>query len=102
MPAWDRYGAFFRDNLAWLASATVYIAIVLAAMQVGLATELGHNDAFQSASYGFTVFSIVGPLAIMALIVLAFCIAFVYNWIKAINYRKRWISTIRGQRPAGP
>jgi hypothetical protein len=32
-------------------------------MQVGLATKsLADNDAFQSASYGFTVFSILGPL----------------------------------------
>ncbi|KAJ6439026.1 subtilisin-like serine protease [Purpureocillium lavendulum] len=100
-PAWDRYSAFFRDYFAWLASVAIYIAIVLAAMQVGLATELGHNDAFQSAAYGFTVFSIVGPLAIVFLIVLAFCVAFTYNWIKAIDYRKRRTGTIL-QRPAGP
>ncbi|KAF6822842.1 hypothetical protein CMUS01_10930 [Colletotrichum musicola] len=60
---WNQYGSFFQDNLAWLASSTVYIAVVLTAMQVGLATDaLGKNKAFQSASYGFTVFSILGPL----------------------------------------
>jgi Co/Zn/Cd efflux system component len=32
-------------------------------MQVGLATEsLARNNAFQSVSYGFTVFSILGAL----------------------------------------
>ncbi|KAJ6437987.1 ubiquitin-conjugating enzyme [Purpureocillium lavendulum] len=54
---WNQYGTFFHDNFAWLASASLYIVIVLTAMQVGLATEsLGGNDAFQAASYGFTVF----------------------------------------------
>ncbi|OJK00246.1 hypothetical protein ASPACDRAFT_1880666 [Aspergillus aculeatus ATCC 16872] len=53
---WDRYGAFLRENFAGLASLTVYIAIVLTAMQVGLATEaLERSPAFQSASYGFTL-----------------------------------------------
>lgn len=32
MPQWDHYKGFFQDNLAWLASATVYIALVLTAM----------------------------------------------------------------------
>ncbi|WQF87976.1 hypothetical protein CDEST_12990 [Colletotrichum destructivum] len=74
MPHWNRYGDFFHDHFAWLASATVYIAIVLTAMQVGLATTaLAENDAFQSASYGFTVFSIVEPVGTTGLILLSFC-----------------------------
>ncbi|KAL3952382.1 hypothetical protein ACCO45_012325 [Purpureocillium lilacinum] len=41
---WNQYGTFFHDNFAWLASASLYIVIVLTAMQVGLATEsLGRN-----------------------------------------------------------
>jgi hypothetical protein len=72
MSHWHQYGTFFQDNFSWLASATVYIAIVLTAMQVGLATKsLADNDAFQS--YGFTVFSILGPLAAACFIFLAFC-----------------------------
>ncbi|CAG1982590.1 unnamed protein product [Fusarium graminearum] len=60
---WDRYSTFFHMNLGWLAATTVYIVVVLTAMQVGLATEtLAKNSTFQSASYGFTVFSILGPL----------------------------------------
>lgn len=43
MPRWRQYTAFFRDNLSWLASGTVYIAVVLTAMQVGLATSLADN-----------------------------------------------------------
>jgi len=87
---WNQYGAFFHDNFAWLASASLYIVIVLTAMQVGLATEsLGRKDAFQAASYGFTVFSILGPLIAVSLIVIAFCCIFVCNWMKAASYRNR-------------
>ena len=65
------YGGFFRDNLAWMAAATVFIALVLTAMQVGLATDVLHENAdFQRASYGFTVFAILGPICVFALLVL--------------------------------
>ncbi|KAK4651978.1 hypothetical protein QC762_607260 [Podospora pseudocomata] len=65
------YGSFFRDNLTWITTATVFIALVLTAMQVGLATErLRENAAFQQVSYGFTVFAILGPLCAFGLVVL--------------------------------
>lgn len=86
---WHQYGAFFRDNFAWLASATVYIAIVLTAMQVGLATSLAQSSAFQSASYGLTIFSILGPLVAAGLIVLAFCYMLVNNWMEAVRYKRK-------------
>ncbi len=89
MADWDRYGAFFYDHFTWLASVIVYIAIVLTAMQVGLATEaLGHNKAFQSASYGFAVFSILGPLIATSIIILQFCGIFLWNWRKAIHQKR--------------
>ncbi|KAH7215367.1 hypothetical protein DER44DRAFT_158222 [Fusarium oxysporum] len=95
MPHWNQYGSFFRDNFAWLAGTTVYIAVVLAAMQVGLATEtLKDDDAFQSASYGFAVFSILGPLICAGLIVLAFSYIFVQNWIVTVTYKKRRLQNI--------
>lgn len=87
---WQQYGTFFQDNFAWLASATVYIAVVLTAMQVGLATNaLGGHDAFQSASYGFTVFSILGPLVAAGLIIVVFCYQFATNWVATVVYRKK-------------
>ncbi|KAJ0297156.1 hypothetical protein Brms1b_013629 [Colletotrichum noveboracense] len=74
MSRWNQYGSFIHDNFALLATSTGYIAVVLTAMQVGLATEaLQNNEAFRSASYGFTVFSIVGPLVAAALVVVVFC-----------------------------
>ncbi|PGH33835.1 hypothetical protein GX50_03314 [[Emmonsia] crescens] len=87
---WHEYKTFFRDNFTWLASATVYVAIVLTAMQVGLETKaLTGNAAFQSASYGFTVFSILGPLAATGSIFLAFFYLFVNNLVVALAYEKK-------------
>lgn len=69
---WHNYSSFFRDNLTWMAAATVFIALVLTAMQVGLATERLQGDAsFQRASYGFTIFAILGPLCVFGLVVLS-------------------------------
>lgn len=96
MSHWHQYRTFFQDNFAWLASAIVYIAIVLNAMQVGLATKsLAGNDAFQSTSYGFTVFSILGPLVVTGLIILVFCYIFMNNWIVAVSYRRKRLNIIR-------
>lgn len=89
LPRWYRYGEFFHDNFAWLASATIYIAIVLTAMQVGLATKyLSENDVFHSVSYGFTVFSIVAPVAAMSLIFISFGYTFVSRCIKRVRIRR--------------
>ncbi|KAI0476686.1 hypothetical protein F4859DRAFT_504245 [Xylaria cf. heliscus] len=81
---WHTFTDFFTFNLSWVTTATVYIAIVLTAMQVGLATDmLKDNTAFQRASYGFTVFAILGPLAACLLLVFALLLAVIPNWISA-------------------
>lgn len=83
---WNQYGSFFRDNLGFLASTIAYIAIVLTAMQVGLATKLQGSAAFQSASYGFTIFAILGPLVALGLIMFAFLYLFASNWVATRRY----------------
>ena len=85
------YGSFVERNFAWLASATIYTVLVLTAMQVGLATDrLGHSAAFQRASYGFTVFSIISPLiAVMALFTLVL-ILIIFNLRYALKAKKTW------------
>jgi len=89
MSHWHQYGSFLHDNFAVLASSTVYIAVVLTAMQVGLATEkLQNNTAFQLASYGFTVFSIIGPLVVTGMVILALCYMFINNLIATLRYRE--------------
>ncbi len=89
-PHWNQYGRFFHDNFATLASVTVYMAIVLTAMQLGLSTKpLVDNDAFQMASYGFAVFAILAPIAIAGCIFLAFWYALVYNVAITLRYRTK-------------
>jgi len=81
---------FFEGNFAWLASGTAYIVVILTAMQLGLATRpLADNDAFHSASYGFAVFSILGPLAATGLFILIYSFLFVYWWVASATYKKR-------------
>ncbi|KAF2681818.1 hypothetical protein K458DRAFT_444641 [Lentithecium fluviatile CBS 122367] len=65
------YGSLFGENLAWMATTAVFVALVLTAMQVGLATErLQSNTTFLQVSYGFTVFAILGPVCAFGLVVL--------------------------------
>lgn len=86
---WRHHSPFFSDRFKWLATATVYIALVLAAMQVGLATtHLGANESFQVASSGFTVFAIIAPLAAVALFALESCYVGVMNARATVAYSR--------------
>ncbi|KAF1922232.1 uncharacterized protein M421DRAFT_427142 [Didymella exigua CBS 183.55] len=92
---YSQYGTFFQANFTWLASLLAYVVIILAAMQVGLGTTvLQESEEFQTASYGFTIFAIVGPLAAVALIFGVFLIAFVGNWVHTSNYERKRLSLI--------
>ncbi len=67
-----------------------YVAIVLTAMQVGLATDqLAHNGAFQNASYGLTVASMLGPLIGVAVVVCGVVVLVVSNWMATKRYERR-------------
>lgn len=92
---YNEYGVFFQDNFTWLASVLVYIAIVLTAMQVGLGTDqLKDSAAFNAVSYGFTVFSIIGPLVIVVVVLLIFSIVFLSNFIQTLEYKRRRLQNI--------
>ncbi|KIW89815.1 uncharacterized protein Z519_09244 [Cladophialophora bantiana CBS 173.52] len=81
MNQWPNYASFLRDQLGWLAATTIYIALVLTAMQVGLATDqLKANDQFMTASYGFSVLAIMGPLVGGITILLVLVVLVVINW----------------------
>ncbi|OTB14133.1 hypothetical protein K445DRAFT_76002 [Daldinia sp. EC12] len=69
---WHTYRSFLRTNLSWIATGTVFIALVLTAMQVGLATDrLNSNENFQYLSYVFTIFAVLGPICAFGLVVLS-------------------------------
>lgn len=54
-----------------MAATTVFIALILTAMQAGLAIErLQKSPAFVRASYGFTVFAILGPISMFGFVLL--------------------------------
>jgi hypothetical protein len=57
------YRSFLNANFGWLLVVFVYLTILLAPMQVGLATnQLRDSPLFNAASYSFSVFSLVVPL----------------------------------------
>lgn len=77
---YNRYSVFFDRNFRWVLLVFIYITILLTAMQVGLGTrQLQNNDAFQQASYGFTVFSIISPLVVVGLAAFLYSSFFIIN-----------------------
>ncbi|OHF02685.1 hypothetical protein CORC01_02081 [Colletotrichum orchidophilum] len=94
VPRWNQYGTFLSDNFTILASSTVFIAIVLTAMQVGLATDLQNNAMFKSVSYNFTIFSILGPLVAAGLLIVTFVYLYVWNWIVTKHEGKKILKKI--------
>ncbi|KAJ5162600.1 uncharacterized protein N7500_004430 [Penicillium coprophilum] len=87
---YQTYGELFYDYLTPLTAATVYVALVLTAMQVGLATDrLAFNPPFQDASYGFTVFAILGPLIGILLVGIIGGFAFTNNLIVSWKFKRQ-------------
>ncbi|RYP50540.1 hypothetical protein DL768_003936 [Monosporascus sp. mg162] len=81
---WHNYTDFLVGNLAWITTATVYIAVVLTAMQVGLSTNALKNDeVFHRASYGFAIFAILSPIIAVGIVLLALLVALIANWVNA-------------------
>ncbi|KAL2066571.1 hypothetical protein VTL71DRAFT_2642 [Oculimacula yallundae] len=81
LPRWNSYNSFYKENLQFVIAATVYISVVLSALQVGLATNrLQPNASFQAVSYGLTVFAILGPAIAIGIIVVVLLIGLVFNW----------------------
>lgn len=81
MNQWPNYSSFLQDQLGWLATTTIYIALVLTAMQLGLATDhLKENTPYMKAAYGFSVFAILGPLVSGGAILLALVVLVAINW----------------------
>jgi hypothetical protein len=96
---YQTYGELFRDYLGPLTAATIYIALVLTAMQVGLATShLGENASFQSASWGFTVFAILGPLIVVLLVGIVGIFQFCTNLVVTKRFAQRQFALHEDQR----
>ncbi|KAK4225237.1 hypothetical protein QBC38DRAFT_501457 [Podospora fimiseda] len=87
MRRWNSYGSLYRDNSNMILAATAYILLALSAMQVGLGTtKLMDDELFQNITYGFTVFSIVGPLGMLGASVVAFVVIILVNLVRTRRF----------------
>ncbi|KAJ4322674.1 hypothetical protein N0V84_004699 [Fusarium piperis] len=93
------YTSFFQRNIHIITATTVYIVVVLTAMQVGLATDrLQDSVMFQNAAYGFTIFAIigsVGSLAVLVFVVMGYL--FFINLFDTLKKRKQVTSQHPGE-----
>lgn len=90
MHKYNRYSVFVQRSFAWIIGTFVYVTIVLTAMQVGLATDrLKGSKRFQNASYGFTVFAILAPIAALGVIALLLALLILINLWEALKLRTK-------------
>lgn len=90
---YQTYEEFFQEYFGILAAMTIYIALVLAAMQVGLATNyLGSSPPFQSVSTWFTVYSILVPLLMISSVAFGGCVQFVNNLMKIRSFKQQQLA----------
>jgi hypothetical protein len=87
---YQTYAELFYDYITPLTAATIYVALVLTAMQVGLATtRLGTSLTFLNASYGFTVFAILAPLIGILLVGVMGSLAFTNNMMATWRLKRQ-------------
>lgn len=90
---YQTYGELIRDYLTPLTAATIYVALVLTAMQVGLATNgLSDSLSFQNASYGFTVFAILGPLIAVVIVGIIGVFQFMNNLLGTRRFKVKQLA----------
>ncbi|KAI6782420.1 uncharacterized protein J7T54_001277 [Emericellopsis cladophorae] len=93
---WQQYSTFFGETFAYLAAMTVYILLVLTALQLGISTKLLENSAsFDRVSAGFAVFSIVGPFGVAFGLFLVFLYFFVDNYRATLRFRDMRLGIIK-------
>ncbi|KAF2492922.1 hypothetical protein BU16DRAFT_93875 [Lophium mytilinum] len=82
------YGEFVKENVNSLITIFAYTAIVLSAMQVGLATTfLSEDYAFGRASYVFSLFAIIAPLAGIVGLLAVLAVFFTMNLLRTLKVR---------------
>jgi glycerol-3-phosphate acyltransferase PlsY len=84
-----RYTTFFERNFGWLLVIFVYITVILSAMQVALATEIGHNDRFLGFCCGVALMSMAFVLFAVAVVLAVWLALFWFHLVSAIRYRNK-------------
>ncbi|KAH6725059.1 hypothetical protein BKA61DRAFT_639272 [Leptodontidium sp. MPI-SDFR-AT-0119] len=82
MTASTWYQDFFARNFAWLLAIFAVMSVALSAMQVVVAVARG-GQAFENASYGFSVASLFMAAGIALVVLLLWVILFSYHLISA-------------------
>ncbi|KAH9869851.1 hypothetical protein J1614_006771 [Plenodomus biglobosus] len=89
------YTEFFGRHFKWMLAVFAVLSVSLSALQVGLATlTLQKNGVFQTASYGFTVASVVAVIASVVLVFFIWLGLFWYHLLstwrndRAVNQRR--------------
>ncbi|KAL9100374.1 MAG: hypothetical protein Q9163_004244 [Psora crenata] len=81
--------ALVSRNFAWLFGILFYATAILTSLQVGLATEgLKEHVAFQQASYGLTVVSLMGNVIVVATVCGVVVLLSFYHVLSTISYGK--------------
>lgn len=79
---------FFARNFAWLLAVFAVVSVVLSAMQVVVAVPRG-GQAFEDASYGFSVASLFLAAGTVFAVLFIWAILFVYHLASAqLNDRR--------------
>lgn len=87
---WNSYRRFVGNNLDFIVSTTVYLALILTALQVGLSVpKLESNDTFRAAAYGATVLAMLGPLVAMTIVLIFSGVNFWMNWAWNRRFEKQ-------------
>ncbi|KAK4451192.1 hypothetical protein QBC34DRAFT_58897 [Podospora aff. communis PSN243] len=95
VPTWHSFGSFYRDNSAWIITVAAYILLLLSAIQVGLGIDkLSGNEDFQTAAYGFTIFSMLAPFATLGLLVAFSIVLWAYNVMRTRQFEAKRARTL--------
>jgi succinate dehydrogenase/fumarate reductase cytochrome b subunit len=84
---YNRYVVFFQRNVGWVLVVFVWFSLILSAMQVGTTVQgLETNSAFNKASYGFVIYSIVMVAVLLLFVGGIFVSIYVFNMFAAIHH----------------
>lgn len=87
---YQTYAEMFKANIAPIAVLTVYLSVVLAATQVGLATnQLSGSTVFHKMAYGMTMLAIFGPIGLLAIVAVVVMVHVVFNALFTLAFPRK-------------
>ena len=90
LPLATWYQELFKNSFGWLLASFAYFAVVLSALQVGLATDmLQSNRYFQKVSCGFSVISLAFVAVVTMTLILTWLILTAFHYTSAKLYHWR-------------